>query len=92
MSDDQLNLGFDDSYHPAPALLPELRDEVAQIWGLPLGERVEVCFRGSQRAGVSGLLELHSSPAYPWNPREPLQLRIAGLLFSSREIERWTRL
>jgi hypothetical protein len=44
---------------------PELRDEIARAWGLPLGQRVEVCFRGSQRAAIAGKLELLTTPDYP---------------------------
>lgn len=91
MSEHQTSLAFDVGFSPKPAAIPELRDEIAQAWGLPLGERVEVCFRGSQRAATTGVLELLTSPDYPWNPQQPLQLSIAGLVFSSRQIERWTR-
>ena len=92
MSEHQTSLPLDMDYSTAPAVVPELRDEIARAWGLPLGERAEIRFRGSQRAAITGILELLSSPDYPWNPRQPLQLRIAGFIFSSREIERWTKL
>lgn len=92
MAEQQINLGFVDSYSLAPAVVPDLRDEIATAWGLPLGDRVEVCFRGSQRAAIAGTLELITSPDFPWNPHQPLQLRISGFIFNSREIERWTRL
>ena len=72
------------------AALPHLRDEIARVWGLPLGERVEVAFRPAFPVpAVAGRLELHSDPAYPWDPRQPLGLRIAGCDFTSRDIERW---
>ena len=89
---DQLELGLDSAYNEAPAVVPELRDEVARIWGLPLGDRVEVCFGAGTRSAITGILELHASPPYPWDPRDPLRLRISGFIFSSREIDRWTRL
>jgi hypothetical protein len=92
MSERQDEFGFDTPYMPAPAALPELRDEIARTWGLPLGERVEVSFRGGERAVIAGVLELADAPAYPWDNHESLKLRIAGLPFSSREIERWIRL
>lgn len=92
MPEQQFNLGLDTPHPTEPAVVAELRNEIAQAWGLPLGERVEVCFRGSQRAAITGILELISTPAFPWNPREVLQLRIAGFIFMSREIDRWTRL
>jgi hypothetical protein len=92
MAEHQIRLALDTAFDPAPVAPPELRDEVAQAWGLPLGERVEICFRGSQRAAITGPLELLTTPDFPWDPRQPLKLRIAGFVFSSREIERWTRL
>jgi len=91
MSDQQLRLGFDSGFNAAPVAVPELRDEIAAAWSLPLGQRVEVSFRG-QRSAVTGILELLRAPDYPWDPRQPLKLGIAGLVFSSREIASWTRL
>jgi hypothetical protein len=92
MAEHQISLGLETTHTTEPAVVPELRDEIAQAWGLPLGERTEVCFRGSQRSAITGILELLTSPEYPWNPRQPLQLRIAGFVFSSRDIGSWTRL
>lgn len=92
MDEQQISLDLDVAYGAAPAVVPELRDEVAQLWGLPLGQRVEVCFRGGQRSAVTGILELLSAPDYPWNPRQLLRLQIAGLVFDSRDIERWTKI
>lgn len=92
MPEQQISLGLDIAYTTAPTVVPELRDEIAQVWGLPIGARTEVCFRGSQRAAITGILELITTPDFPWNPRQALQLRIAGFIFSSREIESWTRL
>lgn len=73
---------------------PHLRDEIARVWGLPLGERVEITFRPAfPITSLSGRLELRSAPAcYPWNAREPLALRVAGQDFTSRDIERWSLL
>jgi len=90
MGEHQISLGLDAGYQPAPAVVPELRDEIAAAWGLPLGQRVEICLRGGQRSALSGVLELIGAPDYPWDRRQVLQLAIAGFLFSSREIERWT--
>jgi hypothetical protein len=92
MSEHQISLGLDAGYQPAPVVVPKLRDEVAAAWGLPLGQRVEICLRGGQRSALTGVLELLSAPDYPWDGRQTLQLGIAGFLFSSREIERWTAL
>ena len=91
MSDQQLSLGLDSGFSAAPVVVTELRDEIAAAWSLPLGKRVEVSFRG-QRSAVAGILELLRPPDYPWDPRQPLKLGIAGLVFSSREIASWTRL
>lgn len=92
MSEQQISLGLDATHTSAPAVVPELRDEIALAWGLPLGERTEVRFRGGQPDAITGVLELLTAPDFPWNPRQALQLRIAGFVFSSREIESWTRL
>lgn len=92
MPEHQASLNFDLPYDPVPAADTELRNEIAQAWGLPLGERVEVCFRGGPRASITGVLHLRSTPDYPWDPHQPLRLAIDGLEFGSREIERWTRL
>lgn len=92
MPEQQISLGLDVTHTTAPAVVPELRDEIARAWALPIGERTEVCFRGSQRSAITGILELITTPDFPWNPRQPLKLRIAGFIFSSRDIESWTRL
>lgn len=90
MAEHQTDLPLDVAYSTEPSLIPELRDEIARAWRLPLGQRVEVCFLGSQRAAVTGILELVSTPEFPWDPRQPLRLRIAGLVFGTGEIDRWT--
>jgi hypothetical protein len=86
----QISLDLDMGFQPAPVLVPELRDEVATLWGYPLGQRVEICFRGGERSAVTGKLELLRAPDYPWDRHQPLKLAIAGLVFSSRDIDRWT--
>lgn len=91
MDEQQLNLGFDASYSPAPAAVPELRAEIAAAWGLPLGERVEIDLQRDDLPTLTGTLELASAPEFPWNPRQPLQLRLAGCTFSTRDIARWSR-
>ena len=86
----QLPLSFDSSPTLPSGPVPHLRDEIARVWSLPLGERVEITFRPAFPVpAVAGLLELHSAPAFPWGPRQPLALRIAGCDFTSRDIERW---
>jgi hypothetical protein len=86
----QISLGLDAGFSTAPAVVPALLDEITAVWGLPLGQRVEVCFKGGQRSAVTGTLILLRAPDYPWDRLHPLQLSIAGLVFSSRDIERWT--
>ena len=92
MAQNQLRLGLDTEFTTAPVILPQLREEIADVWRLPLGERVEVCFRGADRSSVIGNLELVAAPDYPWDPLQPLGLQISGYVFSSREIDRWTRI
>lgn len=98
MNDGQLPLILGSSPAPgtsaSPEPLPHLRDEIARVWSLPLGERVEIAFRPAFPVpAVTGLLELRASPSrYPWDPHEPLALRVAGCDFTSRDIERWSLL
>ena len=89
MVEHQTNLRLDVGYEPAPAVVSELRDEIAAAWGLPLGERVEVSLR-NERCALRGVLELRRAPDYPWDGRQALQLAVAGFVFSSREMECWT--
>lgn len=90
MPEHQASLPFDLSYQPAPGAPPEMRDEIAHVWGLPIGAHAEITLRDESLDTVSGLLELVSTPDFPWNPRQPLQLRVNGFVFDSRAIERWT--
>jgi hypothetical protein len=92
MPEHQADLPLDAAFNPAPAAPPELRDEIARAWGLPLGERVEISLRDGSVDTLAGVLELAAAPDFPWNPRQPLRLRVAGFVFSSRDIGRWTTL
>lgn len=92
LSEQQISLALDAGYTTAPAVVLELRDEIAAAWSLPLGQRVEVCFRGGERSAITGILELLRAPDYPWVPHQPLKLGISGFVFSSREIASWTKL
>lgn len=92
MPEHQSDLPLDTPLSREPAAPPQLRDEIARAWGLPLGERVEISFRDGQLDTLAGQLELAAAPDFPWNPREPLTLRIAGFTFSTRDIERWSKL
>lgn len=90
MSDAQLSLSLDSSPPPPSVAVAHLRDEIARAWGLPLGQRVEIAFRPAFPVpAVVGQLELRSTPAFPWDPREPLALRVAGCDFTSRDIAHW---
>lgn len=91
VSEYQISLALDAGFSAAPPVVPELRDEIAAAWGLPLGERVEICLRDGGST-ITGKLELLRSPDYPWDPHQPLRLAIAGLVFNSREIDRWTKI
>jgi hypothetical protein len=50
---------------------------------------VEVSVKNA-RCTLRGVLELRRAPDYPWDGRQALQLAVAGFVFSSREMERWT--
>lgn len=91
MPEHQADLPFDTLFSVESSPPPDLREEIARTWGLPLGERVEVTLRDGQIDTLTGVLELVAAPDFPWDPRQPLTLRIAGFTFSNREIERWTR-
>ncbi len=98
MSADQLAFSFGSAPVPESGrgvgtaeTLPHLRDEIAKVWGLPLGERVEITFHASfALPSILGLLELRTDPNYPWDSHQPISLRIAGIDFTNRDIERWT--
>lgn len=90
MSEDQTHLPLDASCAPDPVAVSGLRDEVARLWSMPLGARVEVFFKEGPLDNITGVLQLAAAPAYPWNPHDLLALRIAGFAFSSRAIEHWT--
>jgi hypothetical protein len=87
---DQLALSFDSSPVLPANEVPHLRDEIARAWGLPLGERVEIGFRETFPISfLTGRLELRVDPTYPWDPHQPLELRLAGCDFNTRDIDHW---
>ncbi len=92
MAEHQSNLPLNAPFSAESSSPPDLREEIARMWSLPIGERVEVVLRDGQVDSLTGVLELAAAPDFPWNPRQPLTLRLAGFMFSSREIERWTRI
>ena len=53
MSEHQTDLPLDAPYAPAPAAPPELRDEIAATWGLPIGERIEVAFHRGELDAIA---------------------------------------
>ncbi len=90
MFEHQASLPLDAPFQPAPAAPPDLRAEIACVWGLPLGERVELSLRGESLDTLTGVLELAAAPDFPWNPRQTLRLRVNGYAFDSRAITRWS--
>ena len=80
---------------PVPsAELPDPRagfySEVAEVWHLPLGQRVRVLLKGHDLPEVSGRLELERAPDLPLNPREPMQLSAGGVAFRSTQVNSWS--
>jgi hypothetical protein len=64
--------------------------EVAEVWHLPLGERVRVLLKGHDLPEVAGCLELVRAPDLPLNAREPLQLSVSGVPFLSTQVQSWS--
>jgi hypothetical protein len=89
MAEHQISLRLDVDYDPVPAIGTDLVDEIAATWGLPLGQRVEVTLR-NQPCALRGTLKLERAPDYPWDGRQVLELAVAGFVFRSRDMERWT--
>ncbi|MBK9990211.1 MAG: hypothetical protein IPP19_05595 [Verrucomicrobia bacterium] len=73
----------------ASAVASDIRDEIAQVWGLPLGCVVTLSVRGQERIELRGRLELLAAPGFPWDRNQRLRLKLAGVIFFSTEIERW---
>jgi hypothetical protein len=65
--------------------------EIARVWNLPIGRRVRLRLRADESLpNVDGCLEIVAAPATPFNPKEPLTLRVRGYKFSSRAIIGWS--
>jgi hypothetical protein len=65
--------------------------DIARAWNLPIGRNVRVHLKeGENLSALDGRLELASAPDIPFDPRQPLSLRIRGYIFSSRVIAGWT--
>ncbi len=89
MLDDQLLFAFDSVPDLQPGPVPHLREEIARVWGLPLGEQVQLTLLRGPCDSLRGRLDLLNAPDLPWNPRQPLALAVAGVAFSSRDIHHW---
>jgi hypothetical protein len=67
-----------------------LVSDIAKAWSLPVGKKVRVHLKDNENLPVlDGRLELESAPDVPFDPRQPLSLRIRGYVFSSRAIAGW---
>lgn len=82
---------------PEPSVqLPDPRagfyGEVAQVWNLPLGERVRVLLRDHDFPEAAGRLELERAPDLPLNPKESLRLSAGGIAFLSTQVRGWSLL
>jgi hypothetical protein len=71
-------------------LAAPLTDELAAVWGLPLGRKVRVELRQHTVDGLTGLLQVAGLPDLPFNARQPLRLRIGHIEFTSRQIVTWS--
>jgi hypothetical protein len=79
---------------PAPEFhLPDPRsdlyEEIAAVWGIPVGQIAHVALREHSFSDLQGRLELFRAPDLPLDRREPLALRIGTIEFSSRQIVAW---
>ena len=71
-------------------LAPNLTDEVARVWGLPVGRRARVTLRGHAVDELTGLLQIAGLPDLPFDARQPLRLRIGRENFTSRQVTGWS--
>lgn len=70
-------------------LVPELTDEMAAVWGLPVGRRARMTLRGHTLDELSGRVKIARLPGLPLDPREELQLCIGLETFTSRQVSGW---
>ena len=87
--DSQSEFFLGETLGETPTVPSDIRDEIAQVWGLPLGQGMALSILGQERIELRGRLELVVAPGYPWDQGEPLRLKIAGVFFSSTEIGHW---
>jgi hypothetical protein len=71
-------------------LAPNLTDEVARAWGLPVGRWARVTLRGHAVDELTGLVQIEGLPDLPFDPRQPLRLRIGRESFTSRQVTGWS--
>ena len=89
---DQLEFMLCGTASGAPELadpLGDLRERIAEGWGLPLGQRVKVELRDCNVPWLEGRLELARAPDLPLDHRQLLFLRIGTVEFSNRQIVAW---
>jgi len=82
-----LDLNFNVPAEPPESL--GIQEEVASVWGLPIGKFVELNLRTGSIRTLRGKLELNTAPDFPWNAKEVLNLKINKVSFRSRDIEHW---
>jgi hypothetical protein len=80
---------------PAPEMHPPdprsgFYEEIATLWGIPVGQRVHVALREHSLSDLDGRLELARAPDLPLDRREALFLCIGTIEFSSRQIIAWS--
>ena len=69
--------------------LPEdsLVRDIGAEWGLPVGQRVRIVFRGGESLrDITGRLEIAAAPELPLNHHRLLRLRVAGYEFGNTAI------
>jgi hypothetical protein len=76
----------------AGPLPPTLDEEIAAAWQVPIGKRVHVTLRRHDVAGTTGRLEIARAPDWPFDPHQPLALRIGHVAFTHQQIESWALL
>jgi len=92
-TDDQQEFLFADGHLPQVGMRwtdGPLITDIAKAWELPIGKNVRIHLKDGESLPVlDGRLELASAPELPFDPREPLNLRVRGYIFSSRSITGW---
>ncbi len=71
-------------------LAPELADEAAAVWGLPVGQTARVTLRGHAVDELTGLVQIAGLPEPPLDAGKTLRLRIGREEFTSRQVAGWS--